>query len=226
MKVWVYVEGKSDKLALSALWRRWKQDLGGKGWGIEIVPLENKSKYFESIGARATEKLVQNEIDLVVGLPDLYPNRDFVNTRYRHSNLSELQRLQIQLVKREVRQKAGKIAIEACMNRFYASALKHDLEMLLLAVPSLLQSRLGTKNVPRNWRQPPENQNQSRPPKRIVEGLFQTRLKRSYREITDSKAILGKANLSDMLFDRGHEQCPTFRVMLDWLGEKTGVQAY
>lgn len=76
MKVWIFVEGKSDVQALSSLWRDWKQKLGAKGWGLQFISLDDKSKYFRKIGHRATEKLVHDTRDLVVGLPDLYPNRD------------------------------------------------------------------------------------------------------------------------------------------------------
>ena len=103
---------------------------------------------------------------------------------------------------------------------FNASALKHDLEVLLLAATSQLQSRLKMSNRPSGWRRPPEDQNQDRPPKRIVEDLFRRELKRSYRENTDSDAILRNADLRKVA-----KQCPTFRAMIDWIGEKTGVRA-
>ena len=80
MKVWIFVEGRSDVQALSALWSGWQQRLKESGWGIQLISLENKSKYFRKIGPRATEKLEHDVHDLVVGLPDLYPNRDYANT--------------------------------------------------------------------------------------------------------------------------------------------------
>ena len=86
MKVWIFVEGKSDVQALSALLNGWKQNLSAKGWGIQLIPLESKSKYFRKIGSRATEKLANDARDLVVGLPDLYPNQNYTNTNYRHNN--------------------------------------------------------------------------------------------------------------------------------------------
>ena len=222
MKVWVFVEGSSDVKALSALWSGWNQKLSEKGWGIKPIPLESKSKYFRKIGSRATEKLANDARDLVVGLPDLYPNRDYADTEYKHNNLQELQGVQTRLVKQHLQQQMGRRAdVDSHIAHFYASALKHDLEVLLLAATSQLQSRLKMSNMPRSWRQPPENQNQDRPPKRIVEELFRINLKRSYRENTDSDAILRKADLREVA-----EQCPTFCAMIDWIGEKTGVPGY
>lgn len=217
MKVWIFVEGKSDVQALSALWSGWKQRLSKKGWGIQLIPLESKSKYFRSIGPRAVEKLANDPHDLVVGLPDLYPNRDYANTAYKHDNLAELRAVQTRLVTHNLRKKGRQT--DRYMARFYASALKHDLEVLLLAATSQLQSRLKIR--PSGWRQPPEEQNQDRPPKKIVEELFREHLNRPYREITDSAAILRGADLRQVA-----QQCPTFCAMIDWIGGKTGVSGY
>ena len=221
MKVWIFVEGSSDVKALSALLNGWKQNLSAKGWGIQIIPLENKSKYFRKIGSRATEKLVNDARDLVVGLPDLYPNRDYANTEYKHDNLEELRNVQTRLVKQNLQQEVRRADVDSHIERFHASALKHDLEVLLLAATNQLQSRLKIPNRPSGWRRHPEEQNQDRPPKRIVENLFRRHLRRSYRENTDSDAILRNADLREVA-----EQCPTFRAMIDWIGGKTGVPGY
>ena len=94
MKVWVFVEGESDRLALNALWAIWRDALRVAGWGIHIIPLDDKSRYFRKIGPRAAEKLANNDVDLVVGLPDLYPNREYENTPFEHRDLDELTALQ------------------------------------------------------------------------------------------------------------------------------------
>ena len=70
MKVFVYVEGESDKLALMALWERWLSSLHAQGMGISVIPLDDKAKYLRKIGVRAAEKLVARTDDLVIGLPD------------------------------------------------------------------------------------------------------------------------------------------------------------
>ena len=221
MKVWIFVEGKSDVQALSSLWRDWQQKLGAKGWGLQFISLDDKSKYFRKIGHRATEKLVHDTRDLVVGLPDLYPNRGYVNTTYKHANLKELQAVQRRLVKQNLQKKFRPTDVDSYIARFYPSALKHDLEVLLLAATSQLQSRLDMRNRPRGWRHPPEDQNQDKPPKKVIDELFQKNLKRSYREITDSVAILGNADLQEVA-----GQCPAFRAVIKWIGAKTGVPGY
>ena len=227
MKVWVYVEGKSDSKALSALWRNWAEVLRESGWGIRTIPLDNKSRFFSKIGSRAVEKLMNNEDDLVVGLPDLHPNQIYENTEYQHRNLQELINLQRRLVERSLQSRTRTVDIQSCLNRFYPCALKYDLEVLLLTVPNQLKSLLRMRTRPQGWRLPPENQNHQNPPKKIIERLFRTHLNRRYRETTDCYSILNRVDLSDVLFDvRGVEQCPCFKAMVDWVVEKTGAQAY
>ena len=222
MKVWIYVEGRSDIQALSALWSSWMQKLSAKGWGIKLIDLKNKSQYFIKIGHRATEKLLNDTSDLVVGLPDLYPNQNYATTEHKHNNLQELQDVQTRLVKQHLQQKVSRTDIDSHMARFYASALKHDLEVLLLAATSQLQSRLKMRSKPSGWRLPPEDQNQNKPPKRIVEELFSKYRKgKSYNDVADGPAILRNADLREVA-----EQCPAFRDMIDWIGEKTGVRGY
>ncbi len=159
--------------------------------------------------------------DLAVGLPDLYPNREYANTDYKHDNLKQLQDVQTQLVKQNLQQQVRRADVDSHMARFYASALKYDLEVLLLAATSQLQSRLKMRNRPSGWRRPPEDQNQNRPPKKIVEELFLRHLKRAYLENSDSNAILRNADLREIA-----KQCPAFRDMIDWIGDKTGVPGY
>ncbi len=220
MKVWIYVEGKSDAEGLKALWGGWMRRLGQRGWGIRFVPLANKQKFLRKITARASEKLLDDPRDLVVGLSDLYPIKGIAPV-YKHENLTELRDIQTRLVESDLRKLAASAGYSDNITRFYASAFKYDMEVLLLAATGQLQSRLRMANKPRGWRRPPEHQNQNKPPKRVVEELFRTSLKRRYNDITDSGAILKCADLHDVA-----TQCPTFRAMIDWIGEKTGVPAY
>ena len=200
------------------------------GWGIQIIPLDNKSKFFKKIGHRAAEKLRDNEHDLVVGLPDLYPNSVFTSSQYKHDDLPELKRVQTGLVRDSL---AGvfslsKPQIEVALERFYPTALKHDAEMLLLAARNELREVLGTPDALGNWRHPVEEQNQTKPPKYVVEELFQAKKGRRYRDTVHARAVLEKiADIKTILYGNGNQlQCPVFKELMDWIGDKTGVSAY
>jgi hypothetical protein len=230
MNVWIFVEGESDRIALNALWAGWQKSLRRVGWGIQIIPLDNKSRFFQKIGPHAAEKLRNNEDDLAVGLPDLYPNRQYMDSEYRHVDLAELKRVQVRLVEKRLAEVFGFSSrqIEAALARFHPTALKHDMEMLLLAATDKLREVLDTPDALGNWIHPVEDQNQVKPPKYIVEELFYTRKKRKYRDTVDAKAVLEKVtDIRTILYHGGNQlQCPHFKELMDWIGGKTGVAAY
>ena len=226
MKVWVFVEGESDRLALKALWDLWTRDLHAAGWGMRVVPLDGKSRFLKKIGVRAAEKLVEDDRDIVVGLPDLYPNQPYRGGSLQHSDLADLQHLQKRLTEDALSHPFQVQNPDPLMERFFPSALKHDLEVLLLAAAPQLRSRLKTPDHLGSWRHPPEEQNQDRPPKRIVGSLFHNKLRRAYRDTIDGPAILKRATNREVVFGDGPVQCPVFREVLDWVGQKTGVVGY
>jgi hypothetical protein len=230
VKVWVFVEGESDRIALNTLWERWRRDLQPKGWGIQVIPLDDKSRYFTKIGPRAAEKLANDGVDLVVGLPDLYPNSAYASTPYKHADLAELRDVQRRLVDDALRSVFGMAPQEAtnALQRFHPSALKHDLEMLLLAAVNELRTTLGTTEVLGKWKHPVEEQNQVMPPKRVVEDLFRTRKGRHYRDTVHAKAVLEKvSDIKNLLYaPSGQLECPVFKETMDWIADRTGVAAY
>ena len=106
--------------------------------------------------------------------------------------------------------------------------MKHDLEVLLLAARTELRAYLKTSDHLGGWRNPVEEQDQNNPPKRIVEGLFKAKLRRTYRDTKDASAVLrAVSDLRTILYgDSQQMQCPAFKEMLDWVGQRTGVPAY
>lgn len=230
MKVYVFVEGPADRVALEALWRGWCERLRQARHGIAVIPLEDKSRYLRKIGLRAAEKLVASTQDVVVGLPDLYPNSEFQNSQYRHGNLAELQEVQRREVAAALRDVYRIRSTESneLMLRFYPSALKHDLEMLLLAAKEQLRAYLRTPDQLGSWRSPVEDQNQQQPPRVVVEGLFLSKRGWRYRDTLHAPAVLRRVqNIKDILHNENHQlQCPAFKDMLDWIGVRTAVAAY
>ena len=232
MKVWIYVEGESDRLALENLWQNWRQRLQTAGHGIRILPLADKSKFFHRIGPRAARRLCDNGEDIVIGLPDLYPNQPYVGTRFKHANMTELKSVQRDEVSDALQRVFGvnSSRAEQLLERVLPSALKYDLEMLLLAAQREIRGYLGTPDQLGKWRSPVEDQNQQRPPKLIVEELFRTKskAKHAYRETKDASAILRNVtDIRTIIYDDSNQiKCPVFKALLDWIGERTGIPAY
>lgn len=230
MKLWMFVEGESDRIALNTLWATWRVSLQTVGWGIQIIVLDSKSKFFRKIGHRAAEKLMNNEDDLVVGLPDLYPNHEYINSEYRHADLAELKMVQTRLVEKALTDvfHMSQMEREEALKRFLPTAFKHDMEMLLLAAREELRVVLGTHENLGNWLHPVEEQNQMKPPKYVVDGLFHAKKGTRYRDTIHAKAVLGRvADIRTILYHNGNQlQCPRFKELMDWIGTKTGVGAY
>jgi hypothetical protein len=70
----------------------------------------------------------------------------------------------------------------------------------LLAAVAPLQRRLKTTDrLLGGWKIPVEDQNDGKPPKRIVEALFSRYLKREYQETVDAPWILERSSLDEVL---------------------------
>lgn len=232
MKVWIYVEGESDRLGLLALWTNWREQLRTAGHGIKIIPLGSKSQFFRKIGHRAARQLFDNNENIVIGLPDFYPNREYVGTQFEHRDLTQLISVQRNEISNALQNKFSvkRPQVRQLLERFLPSALKHDLEMLLLAAQEQLRSYLGTPDRLGNWRNPVEDQNQNHPPKRIVEELFRTksRTRRAYRDTRDASAVLRNVtDIKTIIYNATNQiKCPVFKALLDWIGEKTTIPPY
>lgn len=225
MMIFVYVEGQSDVRSLEALWERWKASLRRAGHGIKLLSLQNKSQFLRKIGNRAATMLLDFPECVVVAMPDLYPSHEYKGTRYEHGDFEALCELQKLEVEHALTDNVGKEKARAHLWRFYPTALKHDLEMLLLAAEPQLRARLRNRSELKAWRRPVEDQNQSKPPKTIVEALFRQHLGKSYRETVDAPQILGKVrSMKEILEDgNGQPQCPVFKRTIDWMADRSGV---
>lgn len=226
MKAFLFVEGPSDQLGLEALWKPWRDRLRQKRHGLAIIPLDTKPNLLKKLGHRAAEKLADNDSDLAVGLPDLYPA--FEGAALQHSDVASLKQLQRRLVRDALVStfQLSRTKADDCMTRFLPAVFKHDFEMLLLAAKDALRSALGTNDRLGNWRLPVEDQNFDQPPKRLIEGLFRTKSvsRRSYLDTRDAPKILGSVtDLGAILrTDSGAVTCPEFVAVLRWLGDRFG----
>ena len=225
MRVFVYVEGPSDVSGLGALWGPWQAKLGRAGHGFDILHLDNKSKFLRKIGHRAAAALLDYPDCAVVAMPDLYPTQGYENIPYAHSDLDALRHVQRREVERALTDNVGKKEARSTLARFHPTALKHDLEMLLLAAEPQLRLRLGVSKELDAWRKPVEDQNQLLPPKKVVNDLFWKHLKKGYRETVDAPRILREVqSMQEILHDRhGLLQCPIYKATVDWIATRTGV---
>lgn len=120
---------------------------------------------------------------------------EYRGTPYAHGSAAEL----IQLLSARFRQEAQRERVKPqALSHFRPHCLKHDLEALLLSVPELLRQRLGTKDALGGWRRPVEEQNDHRPPERVVNELFKKYKSRGYDKVLDAPWILSRARLEEV----------------------------
>lgn len=203
-KVSVYVEGDSDRVALEALLKPIRLAAREKGRALKIFGKAGGKDYLlNTLPAQAPALLKSGSRDHIFALPDLYPMAKYTNTEARHQNCQELRQVILERFRKESEARGMSAEIQA---RFHVHCLKHDLEALILSVPELLRQRLGTSDALGKWRHPVEDQNDSEPPKVVVERLFRKYKPRAgYTETLDAPWILGRARLEDI--EAACQQC-------------------
>jgi len=215
MRVLIYVEGPSDKLAMEALFASLINNKYQQGISIEFFPVKGSDN---SKGGDAKKDLVtktpiaaidiiRNPPDsIVVVMPDLYPK----NKGFEHETVQELENGILNNFNQALQSKG--INDNRLRERFKVFYFKHDLEALVLAAESQLSNVLGVNSLTKTWIRPVEDQNHNVPPKNIVEGIF-IRCGKKYKGTVDAPRILGNARYQDIA-----EQCPqAFRPFVDFL---------
>jgi len=185
VKVIIYVEGPSDRDSLNALLESLITQAVQGGCLIQFIPMDGKRHVMTKVPRRAVNILRNDRDAHVFALPDLYPP----NVGHPHSSCNELK----QALGQTFRDECRRLNVEAArlVGRFHVHCLKHDLEALLLASEEQLKRYLGLDNLPARirWIRPVEDQDHSRPPKRVIEDLFRY-AKRRYIDTVHAPLIL------------------------------------
>ncbi|MBS1910377.1 MAG: DUF4276 family protein [Bacteroidetes bacterium] len=209
MKVIVYVEGRSDVDALKGLLRELIASRSAAGISIgffESPKGDRKKTLLRDVPMKAVDILRTTPDSHVVALPDLYPP----DIAFPHRTAEELfQGMKSRF--REVLASKGDVD-ERIAGRFHVFCMKHDLEVLVLAAREQLAQRLGVSRLKPEWKEPVEEQNHDRPPKRVVKELFDAH-NRKYRETREAALILGSADYAIIA-----ERCPQcFKPFVEFL---------
>jgi hypothetical protein len=211
MKVIVYVEGPSDKLAMEQLLEPLLRNAVSAGVTIDFIPLEGKRKLMTRTPTRAANILCNDRSAIVIAMPDLYPR----NIGLPHETYSEL--------KDQLQSEFQRVLARKCIDdvrirrRFLVFCFKHDLEALVLAAEEQLAARLDAP-ITCTWIKPVEDQDHNKPPKRIVEHIFQDHGDR-YQDTIDAPIILGASAYSTIA-----ERCPQcFKPFVEHLESLTRI---
>lgn len=211
MRVIVYVEGPSDKLAMQELLRPLLALKAHQGVAVDFFETtegDRKASLLVKAPVRAANILANDPEARVVIMPDLYPR----NKAFAHETFPELAQ---GIRDRFESVLEGKGWADRCLGeRLHVFCFKYDLEALVLAAELELADRLGVSSLQPTWSIPVEDQDHARPPKRIVEELF-ARYHKRYRDTVDAPAILGRASYTDIA-----ARCPQcFERFVNWLAD-------
>ncbi len=203
----VYVEGPSDKLAMEELLSDLLTQLQKQGIAVNFTPTHGKKRLMQKTPVKAINILRNNPKSIVIALPDLYPpNQGGLPHHTKEELIAALQTA----FNKILREKG--LSNLPLQERFRVFCFKYDLEALLLASKNQLAARLGVSTLPVAWTVPVENQNHNKPPKRIIEDLFQQH-KDKYQDTIDAPLILGASRYADIA-----DRCPQcFKPFVDYL---------
>lgn len=210
MRVCVYVEGPSDQYALEALLAPLLERMHQRGVAVNFFQSpegDRKKTLLTKVPVKAANALLNDPESVVVVVPDLYP----MNRGFPHGTFDELRAGVLGCFRRALADKGA--ADDARLeDRFHVFCFKHDMEALVLACTESLARRLGCRSLAPTWALPVEDQDQGKPPKRVVEELFHHHGKR-YRDTADAPVILrGQA------YTAIANACPQcFKPFVDWL---------
>jgi len=204
----VYVEGESDRLALTTLLEPLIDKKNSEGIAIEFASVgqsgnmsNNKKALLVKYPRKAYQIIRNNRESAVVLLPDLYP----YNVGVPHVNHSQLRDGVMYSFAALLSEHENELR-----SRFEVFCFKHDLEVLLLAAIDQLQEYLGM-NIRRTWSEEVEEQDDNNPPKKIIQSLFHKAKKRY--GVGTAAEILRKAPLEDI-----RAKCPqSFAPFLEYI---------
>jgi hypothetical protein len=209
-RVYVYVEGPSDKAALEALLAPLLRQLRERGVHVTIfgeASGDRKKAILLKVPDRAVNILQSQSRSIVVAMPDLYPK----NRGFPHTTSSELSAGLLKSFRAAVRRKKIRKG-EELERRFKVFCFKHDMEALILAAYEPLKAHLRSPSLKRTWRLAVEDVNHDHPPKRVVEEVFQGCGQR-YKDTVDAPVILAASQYSEIA-----DACPQcFKPFVDFL---------
>jgi hypothetical protein len=187
MTVIVYVEGASDKQALTELLRPLLQQKQKKNVCIRFIERASKGDILKR-GVRKALMILRNRSDFhVVLLPDLYP-----------PNAGDIPHETVDELEEGLRERLHKITedwtIDASQidDRLHIFCLKYELEALILAAKESLRQYLNIDNFHVSWAREVEDQNHDRPPETVVREIFEEH-RDEYVKEEDAPEILGMA---------------------------------
>lgn len=198
MRLVLLVEGQTEKRVVPPFVRRWLDPRTTKRIRVVADQIVGSARLIRDAERRVKLLLSERDVLAVFGLIDLYgasPSAGGGSVADR-----------VRRLKAGIENPVRKTGVGP--ERFRQFVAVHELEAWLLSQPEVFPSpvRMGLEGI----RRPPEDVDFSEPPKRLLKRLYEHRLKRDYRPMTDGTHLFAKLDP-----DTAYQRCPNLREMLD-----------
>jgi len=196
MKFILLVEGKTERDAAAAFFKRWLDPQLRQPVGIQPVPFDGYADLVRKMATKARMHLEgpkQSEIVGVIGLLDLYgptfypPDKATADERFTWGKAHFEQ--------------------EVNLDRFRLFFAVHEFEAWLLSQPDVF-SREVQSALPGKIAQP-ERVNFEEPPAKLLDRIYRRQTKRNYKKTTYGKQLFAKLDPAIAT-----DKCPYLKAML------------
>ncbi|MCD4782533.1 MAG: DUF4276 family protein [Candidatus Eremiobacteraeota bacterium] len=196
MKILVYVEGISDKLAMEKLLEPLISEAITGGVAIKFIAIGNKKKLLSTVPIKGANITLNDPQAYVIALPDLHPQ----NVLFPHRNYEELRDKLLSVFQETVKRKKKS---RNCLNRFRVHCFKYELETLILTDKDVLLNYLNLKKTEIEWKIPVEDQNFDNNPTQILNRIF----KEAGRNYKKNKTLYAPDLLSQLDYKEVSDVC-------------------
>lgn len=197
MRFIIFVEGHTEDKALPKFLKKWLDPRLTQPVGIKTVRFEGWPELLKDAPLKAKMHLNgpdKDEIIAVISILDLYGP-----TIYPQNNTSS-----------EDRYLWAKNHIEELVGqpKFFQFFAVHEVEAWLLSEPNIFP--LEVKKAFPNKIEKPETVNFDEPPAKLLDRLYYSQMRRSYKKVVNGKELFGKLDP-----DTAYQKCPKLKGLLD-----------
>ncbi|HWX39647.1 MAG TPA: DUF4276 family protein [Blastocatellia bacterium] len=197
MKFVLFVEGHTERKALPDFIRRWLYSRLAQRVGIKAVRFEGWAELWRDAPLRVQKYLGGPDAEDIIGVislldlygPTIYPqNQRTAQDRYAWA-------------RNELEKRVG----DPRFRHFFAV---HETEAWLLSQPEIFHA--AVRKALRSKAAQPEGVNFDEPPAKLLDRIYRTELKQTYKKVVHGKALFDKLDPAAAC-----EKCPRLKELLD-----------
>jgi len=194
MKFILFVEGHIENKAIPSFLKRWLDPQLSKRVGIKSVRFEGWPELVKDSQTKANLYLSQDSVIAVIALLDLYGPTIYPNDKNTAKERYAWAKQYLE----------GKVGLD----NFFQFFAVHEVEAWLLSDPSIFPNSI--KPLVQKISKSPEDINNTMPPAKRLNDIYQKKTKRRYKKVTYGKNLFSKLDPSV-----AYNKCPRLKELLD-----------